>query len=93
MVSWFETTGLSTLEAAACGCSVVISKKGDQVEYFEENAHYAMPDDIESIKSALLDADKKGHSSALQEKILIDYNWDKTAEQTMKAYRSVLNVS
>src|SRR6185437_8923134 len=27
--SWFETTGLSSIEAAAMGCNIVITEKGD----------------------------------------------------------------
>lgn len=34
--SWFETTGLSSLEAGAMGCNIVVSPKGDTEEYFQD---------------------------------------------------------
>ena len=40
MPSWFETTGLSSLEAIAMGCNIVISPNGDTTEYFGEKAFY-----------------------------------------------------
>src|SRR6476659_304125 len=41
--SWFETAGLSSLEAAAMGCNVVITRKGDAHEYFGDEAEYCDP--------------------------------------------------
>jgi len=32
--SWFETTGLSSIEAAVMHCNIVITDKGDTREYF-----------------------------------------------------------
>lgn len=91
MISWFETTGLSTLEAAAFGCNVVISEKGDQREYFKENAFYADPDDIDSIKDALL----KANSAAIPDALIVDiknkYTWEETAKKTMDGYKLALS--
>src|SRR5690606_5225507 len=36
--SFFETTGLSSMEALALGCNIVITKKGDAKEYFDKFA-------------------------------------------------------
>jgi glycosyltransferase involved in cell wall biosynthesis len=91
MVSWFETTGLSSLEAAACGCNVVISNKGDQRDYFHNDAFYADPASIESIKKALLLADKAEKPSKLIQRIKTQYSWEKTAEKTYQAYKKALN--
>ena len=38
LASWFETTGLVSLEASYLGCNIVITNKGDQMEYFQDNA-------------------------------------------------------
>lgn len=91
MVSWFETTGLSSLEAAACGCAIVISNKGDQMEYFEKDAFYADPADVDAIKDAILKAYNAPISLELQRKINAKYNWDQTAIKTMEAYKLALS--
>ncbi len=51
--SWFETTGLSSLEAAVMGCNIVITDKGDTREYFGDDAFYCDPGSPESILSAI----------------------------------------
>jgi glycosyltransferase involved in cell wall biosynthesis len=43
--SWFETCGLSSLEAAAMGCNVMITDKGYTREYFGNDAFYCEPGD------------------------------------------------
>ena len=90
MVSWFETTGLSSLEAAACGCKIVVSEKGDQLDYFKNDAFYANPGDVNSIKKALLKADETKKSELLIHRINEKYTWEKTAEQTFNAYKKAL---
>lgn len=90
MVSWFETTGLSSLEAAACGCNIVVSDKGDQRDYFKDEAFYADPGNVNSIKKALLAAEKVKKSELLIHKIREKFTWQKTAEQTFRAYKRVL---
>lgn len=90
LASWFETTGLSSLEAAVMGCNIVVSPKGDTREYFEEMAFYCEPDDVESIKSAILQAFSSPSNNSLREYILANYTWENAAKQTLDAYRSVL---
>lgn len=93
MISWFETTGLSSLEAAACGCNLVISDKGDQKEYFKDDAFYADPDDITSIKEALLEANSAKYSESLMQRISNEYQWSIAADRTMEAYQLALKKS
>ncbi len=90
--SWCETTGLSSLEAAAMGCNIVITKKGDTEEYFGDMAYYCEPDDVESICKAVLSAHADPVNSKLQSFILKNYTWEQTALQTLEAYKSVLAV-
>ncbi len=88
--SWFETTGLSSLEAGAMGCNIVVSPKGDTAEYFQDMAYYCEPDDVASIRNAVLEAFHAPVNPVLQDYILNNYTWAHTAEQTLAAYRSVL---
>lgn len=88
--SWFETTGLVTLEASLAGMSVVVS--GDRVkEYLGEFAKYCDPSNIENIKNAILEAVTAPVSSPeLQEEIIANYSWDNTANQTFSVYKDLL---
>lgn len=88
--SWFETTGLSSLEAAACGCNIVISDKGDTVEYFGDHAFYCDPGNIESIRKAVDRAMAAAVNTEFMKEINEKYNWEVTARETLKVYQKVL---
>lgn len=92
LASWFETTGLASLEAAACGCNIVTTKKGDQVEYFGENAYYCTPDNVESIRAAVERAYGAEVDPEFLRKISLKYTWEETAKVTLGAYQQVLNL-
>lgn len=87
LASWFETTGLSSLEAAAMRCNIVITEEGDTREYFGENAFYCKPEDADSIRIAVEQASKASLNESLALKIIADRTWRKAAEQTLEAYR------
>ncbi|MCC3152803.1 glycosyltransferase family 4 protein [Hymenobacter sp. BT770] len=89
--SWFETTGLSSLEAGALGCNLVVTRKGDTEEYFGDMAYYCEPDDVESIRGALLQAHTEPVNARLKDHIFSHYTWQDTAAQTLAAYQQVLN--
>ena len=91
--SWFETTGLSSLEAGALGCNVVISNKGDTKEYFESYAFYCEPGDVESIKSTINQALESEVQFELRNKIEQKYTWTRTALLTKEVYAEVLSRS
>jgi glycosyltransferase involved in cell wall biosynthesis len=88
--SWFETTGLSSLEAATMGCNIVITDKGDTREYFENFAYYCDPASPESIFDAVSQAAENNFNKRLQEKIFLQYTWEQTANLTLNAYKEVL---
>lgn len=91
--SWFETTGLSTLEAAVMGCNIVITDKGDTHSYFGDHAFYCDPVSPESIYQAIDKASRHPYDDELYQKIANNYTWQKAASQTLKAYREVLKVN
>lgn len=93
LVSWMETTGLSSLEAGAMGANLVITDKGDTRDYFGDLAHYCRPDSLSSIREAVLAAYYAPRSNALRERILERYTWPKAAEATLAAYQAVLRNS
>jgi glycosyltransferase involved in cell wall biosynthesis len=85
--SWFETTGLSSIEAAVMGCNIVITDKGDTREYFENEAFYCEPASPESILATVRNASVAPMSESLRQKILTKYTWRNAALQTLKAYQ------
>jgi len=90
LVSWMETAGMSSLEAATMGANIVITDKGDTRDYFGDLAYYCSPDSVPSIREALLQAHSAPRSNLLRERILNNYTWTHTAESTFAAYRDVL---
>jgi len=90
LASWFETTGLSTMEAALLGCNIVITDKGDTRDYFKDFAFYCQPDDIRSIRNSLTEAYETPYNPELKKLILENYTWEITAEKTLWAYKKSL---
>lgn len=86
LASWFETTGLSSLEAAVMRCNLVITDKGDTKEYFGDHAFYCEPESPDSIRAAVERASDAASDEILFEKILTSHTWRKAAEQTLAAY-------
>ena len=91
--SWFETTGLSSLEAAAMGCNIVITNKGDAKEYFMEYAYYCDPESPPSILKAVEEAARNPMNTNLPDLIRKKYTWHEAAQKTLEAYKTVLSNS
>jgi len=88
--SWFETCGLSTLEAAAMGCNVIVTDKGYTREYFGDYALYCNPASPESILDAVNISSQKEPDNLLRTKILNNYTWQLSALRTAEAYNQIL---
>lgn len=88
--SWFETTGLSSLEAAAMGCNIVAGDRGDVREYLQDSAWYCEPGSLESIRQAVQEAYHAPPETALKERIRKTYNWDNAAGRTLEGYAIAL---
>ena len=87
--SWFETCGLSSLEAAAMGCRPVISDRGYTRDYFGEAGFYCDPGDSASILSAVERAAAVDGTASLQQKIKTEYTWQQAVEKTAAAYSKI----
>ncbi len=88
--SWFETTGLVTLEAALSGMNIVATGERTK-EYLKDSAYYCEPDDVESIKNAILKAVfEPKNLQNIQSEIKSQYSWRNTARQTIDVYRKLL---
>ncbi len=89
LVSWYETPGLSSLEAGSVGTNLVVTHRGCTEEYFGSDAVYCQPNDLTSIRDAVRQAWDKPKSEALSKRIAATYTWDETGRQTLAAYRLV----
>jgi glycosyltransferase involved in cell wall biosynthesis len=89
-VSWYETPGLASLEAALCGCAVVVSPGGCTREYFGDQAVYAQPGDPDSIRAAVEQALQCGPAPGLADRVAHEYTWEAAAQKTAEAYRLAL---
>ena len=88
--SWFETCGLSSLEAAAMGCNIAITEKGFTRDYFGDDAFYCDPASPQSIFDAV---DKAAHSASpikLQERVLQNYTWQRAASITLETCKNII---
>jgi len=91
LASWFETTGLSSLEAAACGCNIVITDKGDTREYFNDYAYYCDPQSPSSILHAVQRAMDDPVNEELAAMVKRQYTWDIAGQRTFEAYKKILS--
>jgi glycosyltransferase involved in cell wall biosynthesis len=87
--SWFETTGLTSLEAILCGTNAVAA--GDRArEYLGDYASYCDPGNIDSIKDAL----KKEYFAprpAVAENLRHEYTWSNAASKILEVYKELLS--
>lgn len=89
MPSYYETTGLATLEALYSGCQAVISDRGGQEEIFGDKVFYCEPNDAQSIRKAIDEALKSdtNHTNWVKE----NFSWAKAARSISDIYQSILN--
>jgi len=89
--SWFETTGLSSLEAGAMACNLLVGTGGDTRAYFQQHASFCDAQDINCIQSALETELHKQNTSEFRNFILANYTWEHAARETLSAYLKVLD--
>ncbi len=87
--SWFETPGLSALEAALAGCAVVITPYGSTKDYFGGLVAYARPDRPEEIRHALKTSWDDGPDPRLAPWVATHYLWPNVAQITAEVYDQV----
>ena len=93
LASWMDTCGLVSLEAALSGTPLVGSTFGHELEYLQRDAWLADPADPESLRRAVEAAWEAGpHSerpTRLKQRILSEFNWEKTADATLDLYKDI----
>jgi len=89
-VSWYETPGLASLEAALCGCNLVVTPGGSTHEYFGNQAYYCKPDDARSIRVAVEAALAAEPNPDLARRIARKFTWNAAAKNTLRGYQLAL---
>ncbi|MCL4533860.1 MAG: glycosyltransferase [Bacteroidetes bacterium] len=89
--SWWETTGLVSLEAGATGCPLVCSDRGPIEEYFGDMAVSCDPADVADLGRAVVRQMQAGRSERLRQHILSNFGWDVSGRQTLAAYHRLLS--
>ncbi len=84
-----ESPGLASLEAGAYGANCVISFHCPVEEYFGKDAFVCDPDDLASIRSAVLTAWTHSPTLALSSRIRSRFTWTQAAHCTYEAYQWV----
>jgi glycosyltransferase involved in cell wall biosynthesis len=94
LVSWYDTPGLVSLEAALAGCRIVSTDRGSTHEYLGESAVYCDPGDTASIRRAVAIAwERRGPDMELRTRIINNFNWERAARATLRGYQMALGLA
>jgi glycosyltransferase involved in cell wall biosynthesis len=86
--SWFETTGLTSLESLFCGTNAVAA--GDRAkEYLGNKASYCDPSDISSIEQAIIKEYQAARPSITSD-MLSEYTWENAAKKSLNVYKRLV---
>ncbi len=88
--SWFETPGLSALEAALAGARLAITSGGSTREYFKDYVEYLNPASLGSIREAVECALQREKTYDLKQHMLNNYLWSHSADQNIRVYEKLL---
>ncbi len=87
--SWYELPGLVSLEAAAHGKNIVVTRTGTSADYLGDHAFYCQPWDPDSISAAIQAAFYAPVKEGLVE-MAKSYTWDNAVDKTVSAYEGVV---
>lgn len=90
--SWYELPGLVSLEAAAHGKNIVVTRTGTTGDYVGTKAFYCQPWDSDSINAAVSAAFYAPVKEGLVE-MAKSYTWDTAVDKTVSAYENIVKGS
>jgi len=87
--SWWENTGLVSLEAALCGCNVVTTDRSPFREYFGGAAYSCSPASQDSMRHAVLHAYASARPEKLAETVRHRFTWERVAAELAEVYLKI----
>jgi glycosyltransferase involved in cell wall biosynthesis len=90
LVSWYELSGLSALEAGACGARVVTTNRGGMRDYCGDLAWYANPAELVDIRRAVEQALSVPQTPNLADRVRSYFTWEHSARSLHQVYIRVL---
>ncbi len=91
--SFYETVGLSSLEAALGGCNIVATRSSGVAEYLGDRAWYCDPTTTTGIAEPLSAAWAAPLDTALGQRVAAEHTWRHAAVVTLHAYEEVLRMT
>lgn len=91
--SFYETVGLSSLEAALGGCTIVATRNSGVAEYLGDAAWYCDPLTARGIVEPLAAAWAAPLDIARGQRVAAAHTWHHAAELTLHAYEEVLRMT
>ena len=86
--SWYELPGLVSLEAAAYGTPVVVTREGTAEDYFGSSAFYVRPDSPQDILNGVLAA-LNGGGGGIRD-VVAKYTWENSVRELLDIYADVI---
>jgi glycosyltransferase involved in cell wall biosynthesis len=93
LCSWYETTGLTGLEAGCCGARVVMTARGGTHDYGGDRVWYANPSALASMRQAVEQALVASQTPDLLRRVQRHFTWEQSARALVQAYEAVLSES
>jgi glycosyltransferase involved in cell wall biosynthesis len=90
LASWFETVGLVSLEAVACGCPAVSTERSYIQEYLGESCIYVRPGDGASLVKGVESALARGRQSDTNTARARRFTWESAVSELLPTYDAVL---
>lgn len=90
LVSFREVASLSSLEAAAAGCEVVVTSWSSTNEYYGDDAHFCRADEPASIAAAIDRACTTPRQPSLRRRIEDCFDWSESGRILVACYDRLL---
>ncbi len=88
--SWIESSGLTTLEASLCGCSIVLSSRSYLADTLKPYIFLCEPEDIEDIKNAVLKAFNSKPNPELRRFIIREFSYKSVVKKWIELYKKLI---
>lgn len=85
LASWYETTGLATLEALAAGTPCVAGRSPCVEEYFAGAVELADAGDVRGLRAAIDSVLRRGPTGRERD-VAASFSWERTAKELCDAY-------